>query len=188
MQLEGDITHTLQEIQAGEPDAEAKLVDMVYEQLRRIAHRRLAGERYGHTWQTTDLVHEWVRASGASRALQHVTNRRHLINAVSRAMLNLLISHARARRQQKRGGGQSTVALDQVLDAIECYGTDIVELYDALGLLRQEYPRQAAVFEQHVVGGFGTDELAAIHGVSQRTIQADIRFAKAKLRSMLGDS
>lgn len=179
-----DLTHILARVAGGEQGAADELLPMVYEQLRRIAAARMAGERRDHTLQATALVHEaYARMMGGGSASW--ANRRHFYFAAAESMRRILIEHARARSRLKRGGpGMRRRALDfaAIADlAVENKGEEVLALDDALRRLKDERPRAAEVVTLRFFAGLGVREVADLLGVSPRTVELDWAFARAWL-------
>ncbi|MBL8960930.1 MAG: RNA polymerase subunit sigma-70, partial [Gemmatimonadetes bacterium] len=108
----GDITQLLHEVAAGDRDAFARLVTVVYDELNRLARQRLHGERIGHTLGTTGLVHEAYLRLAGQRSAQW-KNREQFFAVASEAMRRILVDHARRRLRGKRGGGAEHLPLDE---------------------------------------------------------------------------
>ncbi len=159
---------------------------LVYEELRRVAHRRLAGERTGHTLQTTALVHEaYGRLAEADLPWQ---DRAHFFALAARTMRRILVDYARSRLAEKRGGGAQAVPLDQLTVELSAGGEDaeILALHEALEALERQDPRKARVIEAHIFGGLTYEETAEALGISPATVDRDLRLAKAWLARELG--
>lgn len=185
-EADGEITRYLHQLRAGTPGAIDKLVPLLYDDLRRLAHQRLRGERDGHTLDTTALVHEaYVRLS-AQRQVS-AADRSEFFAAASNTMRRVLVDYARGRRRQKRNDGQTPVPLDDVEPFLSDHAVDeTLALDEALGRLEARHPRAARVFEQRLFGGMSLDELAALHGTSTKTVQRDWEAARAWLRKEVG--
>ena len=161
------------------PDA----FEYLYDELRRVAAAKLAGESPGHTLDATALVHEaWLRLAGASVAWR---DRTHFLRAAATAMRRILVDHARAKAAAKRGGGADRVPLD----GLAAPGPDerLIALDDALTRLAATKPQHAALLEMCHFGGLTGDEAAAALGVSAATADRMARYAKAWLRVEVGD-
>ena len=162
---------------AGEAAAVASMFPLVYEELRRLAHRHLSREPTGRTLGTTELVHEaYLRLIDQTRV--QWTGRAHFMGVAATAMRRILVDRARARRSLKRGGALAPVSLD-ALDL----GTDeradlIVALDEALDRLRELDARQARVVECRFFGGMTEEETAEALAIGLRTAKRD--WAKAK--------
>ena len=159
-----DVTGLLLAWRAGDRAAFEALIPLVYEELRRIAHRQLAGERH-QTLQTVDLVHEaYVRLVDASRVRWQ--NRSHFLAVAARAMRRILVDSARIRRAQKRGGDQSRVELDPNLVAALTPGIDVIALDEALRELAAADPRRGHVVELRYFGGLTVEETSQVLDVA----------------------
>jgi RNA polymerase sigma-70 factor (ECF subfamily) len=181
-----EVTALLRRCTDGDTSALDRLMPLVYEELRRVAHRRLAGERTGHTLQTTALVHEaYARMAEADLPMQ---NRAHFFALAARTMRRILVDYARARLADKRGGGAQAVPLDDLTVELADSGEDaeILALHEALQALERQDERKARVIEAHIFGGLTYDETAAALGISPATVDRDLRLAKAWLARELG--
>jgi RNA polymerase sigma factor (TIGR02999 family) len=160
-------------------DAE-KLVPLVYQELRRLAHRHLQHEATGHTLTTTDLVHEaYLQLAGQDRAQWH--SKGHFMAVAAMAMRHILVDHARTIGAFKRGGARRRVPLESADVAIEDRAELLIALDEALNHLRELDARQAQVVECRFFAGLTEDETAAALGVSVRTAERDWTKAKAWL-------
>lgn len=179
-----DMTRLLVRIAEGDPRATEELLPLVYDQLRRIASARMAGERRDHTLQATALLHEaYVRMMGGGN--EAWANRRHFYFAAAEAMRRILIEHARARSRLKRGGpGSKRRVLDfgAIADlASEDRSDEILALDAALSRLKDQRARAAEVVTLRFFAGLTVDEAAELLGVSPRTVELDWAFARAWL-------
>jgi RNA polymerase sigma factor (TIGR02999 family) len=180
-----EITVLLRRWEDGDERALDRLMPLVYDELLALAHRRLAGERTGHTLQTTDLVHEaYGRLAEVDLPLQ---DRAHFFALAARAMRRILVDHARARMAGKRGGGRVPVSLDELaVEPPADDGAEVLALHEALEALEKQDPRKARVVEAHIFGGLTYDETAIALGISPATVDRDLRLAKAWLARELG--
>ncbi len=161
----------------GDPAARERLVPIVYEELRRLAHHYMRGERSGHTLQTTALVNEvYLRLAGID-ALQW-RDRVHFFAMAATLMRRVLVDYARQRGREKRGAGVSFTALDENAAAPQP-AIDIVALDEALGRLAAVDPQQGHVVELRFFAGLSVEESAEALGVSPATVKRD--WATAKL-------
>lgn len=171
----------------GDGAAADELLPLVYAEMLGIARRRLAGQR-GHTLQPTALCHEaWLKvAQGAA----DFRDRQHFLACAARAMRQILVDHARARRAQKRGAGEVAhlESLDGLLVACEDRALDLVELDDLLRQLAAVDPDLAPVVELRFFGGLTVDETAAVLGRSVRSVERQWTLARGWLRTQLSDS
>jgi RNA polymerase sigma factor (TIGR02999 family) len=168
------ITEALYALRNGAPDAMDRLVPLVYEQLRRIAHLQLRAEPVGHTFSTTALVHEaYLKLVDQTRA--DWQDRGHFFAVASGAMRRILVDYARRYRAARRGGGDDgaparPVSLDDAEIALAERADALVALDEALERLGEFDERQARVVECRFFGGLTEEETAAALGVSQRTV------------------
>lgn len=180
-----EVTNLLQDWAGGDRGALDRLIPRLYDELRRLAHRRLHRERPDHTLGTTALVHEaYLRLVDVERA--GFESRAHFLAMASRAMRRVLVDHARHRDAQKRGGGARPVTLDDALHLAAEDAIRFLELDHALSRLESVDARQASILEQHYFGGLSVDEIAEVASVSRSTVKRDLRFARAWLATELG--
>jgi RNA polymerase sigma factor (TIGR02999 family) len=174
-----EISRLLLACKGGDEHALAQLMPLVYDELHVLAHRRLQGERTGHTLQTTELIHEaYLRLSGADVAWE---DRVHFFALAAQMMRRILVDHARSRGRAKRGGGAVQVTLEDVAIVDGEPGADLVALDEALERLSTLDPRKARVVELHYFAGLTYDETATAIGVSAATVERELRMAKAWL-------
>jgi RNA polymerase sigma-70 factor (ECF subfamily) len=183
--LQGEVTTLLDQIRAGRPDAQDKLVELVYQELRRLAAGLLRRERAGHTLQATALVHEALLRLHRPDALGGARNRSQFLAAAARAMGRVLVDHALRRAADKRGGGQSPLLLEEALDYSAEQRLDLLAIHEALDRLAELHARQAQVVELRFFGGYTVEEIAEQIQVSVSTVESDFRKATAFLRSQL---
>ena len=158
---------------------------VVYEELRRVAHRHLRGEATGHSLGTTALVHE---AYLELIRLEHIRwpGRAYVLAAASQAMRRVLIDHAVARRAQKRGGGAVAAPLDDALAMAVSRGDELLALDEALDRLAAVNERYGRVVECRFFGGMSVEETAEALGTSAATVKRDWTMARAWLNRELG--
>lgn len=168
------ITEALCALRNGAPEAMDRLVPLVYEQLRRIAHLQLRAEPVGHTFSTTALVHEaYLKLVDQTRA--EWQDRGHFFAVASGAMRRILVDYARRYRAGRRGGGEDgapvrPVPLDDTDIPVAERADALVALDEALERLGRLDERQARVVECRFFGGLTEEETATALGVSQRTV------------------
>jgi RNA polymerase sigma factor (TIGR02999 family) len=157
-----------------------QLTPLVYDELRRRARHYLHGERPNHTLRPTALVNEvYLRMVNVERVNWH--DRSHFFAIAARHMRRILVDSARARRNQKRGGGAANVTFDEYLAPFE-RGPDLVALDDALEQLALQDPRKARVVELRFFGGLTNEEIADALTISTDTVTRDWQVAKLWLR------
>ena len=180
-----DVTALLGRVREGDRQSTDRLLELVYDQLRRVAQRRMQDERPGHSLEATALVHEaYLRLvrnpepDWSSRAQFYV--------AAARAMERILVEHARGRKRLKRGGDRRPVASDVLDLASDENLEDVVALKDAIDRLEAEDPRAATVTRLRFYAGLTVGETAAAMEVSERTVMREWSYARAWLRDALG--
>ncbi|MDQ5845517.1 MAG: sigma-70 family RNA polymerase sigma factor [Acidobacteriota bacterium] len=175
-----DLTGLLIEWREGDPSALEKLTPLVYDELRRIAHRYMQRERNGHTLQTTALVNEaYLRLAGQQKIQWQ--SRAHFFAVSAQVMRHILIDHARRRHYAKRGGEASQVQLEDTAAMSQQRAAELVALDDALDELANLDPRKARVVELRYFGGLSLEETAEVLEISVMTVRRDWRAAKAWL-------
>ena len=179
-----DVTQLLQQWQAGDAAAVDQLMPLVYDELRRLAHHHLKGERSGHTLSTTALVHEaYLNMIGQAPAPWQ--DRTHFFAIASRVMRRVLIWYARKRNAAKRGGGQANVALDEEAVLSDDRLEELLALNHALERLEAMDPRLCRVVECRYFGGLSIPETAEVLAISPATVKRDWQTARAWLRRAL---
>jgi RNA polymerase sigma factor (TIGR02999 family) len=178
------VTQLLQQWSHGENTALAELIPLVYEELRRLAHRYMEGERPDHTLQTTALVNEaYLRL--ADQTNPNWQSRAHFFAVAARGMRRILVSYARSNRAQKRGGGAARIELDEAAILSPEQSKEIVDLHEALERLGTLDSRKAQVVELKYFAGLNHDEIAEVMKISAVTVRRDWVFAKAWLHKEL---
>jgi RNA polymerase sigma factor (TIGR02999 family) len=180
-----DVTRILSAVEKGEAGAAEQLLPLVYDELRKLAAKRLAQEKPGQTLQATALVHEaYLRLVGT--ADPGWDSRGHFFATAAEAMRRILVDRARDRRRLKRGGSRRRQDLDlDALTAPDAPPDDLLDLDDALDRLGQIDARAAALVKLRLFAGLTLDQAAAALGVSPRTADFDWRFARAWLFEQL---
>ena len=179
-----DVTQLLREWNQGDSEAAARLMPLVYEELRRRAADCLRRERKDHTLQPTALVHEaYMKLMRQNRAQWE--NRAHFYGMAARLMRRILVDHARARNASKRGGQMRKIYLDETRELAQERAPDLLALDDALKSLAVSHPRESEIVELKFFGGLNSKEIAEILNVSTKTVLRDWQFAKAWLNRQL---
>lgn len=164
------LTELLQEWSDGDGRAVDRIVDLLYDELREIAHRHLTREATGHTVQTTALVHEaYLGLVDQSRARWQ--DRTHFLATASRVMRHILVDHARSRGARKRGGDRIRVPLQAGTAVADPPSVDLLDLDRALQALAEQDARMARVVECRFFGGMTDEETAHALDVSPRTVR-----------------
>jgi RNA polymerase sigma factor (TIGR02999 family) len=179
-----EVTQLLADWSQGDHTALEKLTPLVHEELRRLAHHYMEGQRPDHTLQTTALVNEaYLRLADQSKP--NFTTRSHFFAVAAKAMRQILINHAKAQQRQKRGAGASKVELDEAALIAPEQPSAILDLNDALERLALLDSRKAHVVELKYFGGLDQDEIAEVLKVSPVTVRRDWVFARAWLYTEL---
>src|SRR5436189_1837599 len=174
------VTQFLQKWSRGDSAALTELTPLVYEELHRLAHHFMEGQRPNHTLQTTALVNEaYLRL--ADQTNPRWQNRAHFFAVAARAMRQILVSYARSQQAQKRGGGALKIDLDEAALVSPEESKEIVDLHEALETLATLDSRKAQVVELKYFGGLNYDEMAEVLKISPVTVRRDWRFAKVWL-------
>jgi RNA polymerase sigma factor (TIGR02999 family) len=181
-----NVTAILRAAQAGDRDAAAQLLPLVYDELRKLAQARMARLPPGQTLQPTALVHEaYLRLLGKQD--QRMESRRHFFFAAARAMRDILVEQARSKAGPRRGGDRQRVELREDAVAVEPPVADVLALHEALNELEKEDPLKAQIVNLRYFAGMTVPEAADVLGISQRTLHRHWRFIKAWLQSRLAD-
>ncbi|HEU4689576.1 MAG TPA: ECF-type sigma factor [Vicinamibacterales bacterium] len=162
-----------------------EILPVVYDELRKMAARRLRDERTSHTLSATALVHEtWLELTKLNRIQWQ--NRAHYLGFAAQAMRRILIDYAVARRRQKRGGGQAPIHLESDAWAVaEARSEDLIALDEALVRLAALNERQARIVEYRFYGGMSVEEAAESLGISPATVKREWATARAWLNREL---
>jgi len=175
-----DATVLLTAVERGEPKAAAELLELVYQELRQLATRKMAQELPGQTLQPTALVHEaWLRLVRADNP--SFENRAHFFSAAAEAMRRILIDRARRRQARRHGGGLERIHLDDCDPIAPQADDELLAVHEALEKLDQEHPVQAQVVKLRYFGGRTNEEVAQILGISLTTVKTYWAFARAWL-------
>jgi RNA polymerase sigma factor (TIGR02999 family) len=170
--------------EAGDPEAAARLLPLVYGELRKLAGAWMGKLTPGQTLQPTALVHEaYLRLLG-KRDL-NLSGQRHFFFAAARAMRDILVEKARSKAGPKRGGGRRRVELNEHLVALEPTADNVLAVSEALDDLEREDPLKAQLVQLRYFAGMNMEEAARVLGISERTAHRHWRFIKAWLRSRL---
>jgi len=178
-----EITALLARLRQGDRLAEEELLTMVYQELRRIAQQQMDGERAGHTWQATELVHQtYLRMFDGMTGFE---NRAHFFAIAARQMRRLLVEHARSKAADKRGGDLRQVSLSGGGELGLAPDFDLLALDEALQKFEQLYPRASQVVELRFFAGLTEVETAELLEISLTTLKREWNFAKVWLYRQL---
>lgn len=188
----GPVTEVLAAVDRGEVAAVDRLYELVYDELRTVARRKMAGEAAGLTLQPTALIHETYLRLLDGVPEQGWQNRRHFFAAAAETMRRILVEHARRRRRVKHGGHLARAPLDEAglaesLAAPE-RSDDLLALDDALRELEREDPGKAELVSLRYFGGLTLDEAAQMRGISRATAARHWAYAKAWLFDRIAGS
>jgi len=183
MNAADEVTKLLNEMSSGDETSPEKLLEIVYDDLRRLAGAYMQNERSDHTLQATALVHEaymrlvdWKNVSWQNRA--------QFFSVAAEVMRKVLIDHARERKTQKRSGHK--LVLDEAISLPDRRPIDLLALDEALQSLEQLDPRQAKIVELRFFGGLSIEETAYVLKIGESTVRREWTFAKAWFQRELG--
>ena len=175
--IQSEITRILDEWSAGDPDALAKLMPEIVDDLHRMAERYLQREGPGQTLQPTALVNEvYLRLVG--RRTVRWQNRAHFFAFTAEMMRRILVDTARRKRAEKRGGGGVKVSLEAIFHLPQDDDPDLIAVDDALEALAKVDPRQARIIELRFFAGLELTEVAEVLDISLATVKRELRTAK----------
>ncbi len=174
------ITQLLIDWSTGKESALEELMPLVYEELRRMARRYLKKQPSGHTFQTTELIHEaYLKlANGENQKWQ---NRSHFFGVAAQAMRHILVDYAKSKHRKKRGGWQERITFAEESLGRKDSSKELVALDDALNQLAVLDERKVRVVEMKFFGGLKIDEIAGVLKISPETVKRDWSFAKTWL-------
>ena len=175
-----EVTRILNAIQAGDTKAAEELLPVVYEELRRLAAHKMAGEAEGHTLQPTALVHEaWLRLAGSSQP--NWENKAHFFGAAAEAMRRILVDHARRKQSLKRGGGAERKELDESALVLTAPPDELLAVHEALDALARQDPSAAELVKLRYFVGMTMSEAALTLGLGKRTAEDLWTYARVWL-------
>jgi RNA polymerase sigma factor (TIGR02999 family) len=183
----GEVSLLLAQMRLGHKDALAKLIPLVYAELRRLAGYYFRGERIGHTLQPTALVHEaFLRLFAQDRV--EWRHRGQFIGVAALLMRRILVDYARQRAAGKRAGSAMTLNEERFSPSAGIDRTEeILAVEEVLGRLAKLDSQQARIVELRYFGGLSVDETAQTLAISARTVKRDWAMARAWLRAQLAD-
>jgi RNA polymerase sigma factor (TIGR02999 family) len=180
-----DVTRILAAIEAGDPQAAADLLPLVYEELRKLAAARIAAERPGQTLQATALVHEAYLRLVGSDAARPWNGRGHFFGAAAEAMRRILVERARRRQTDKRGGGLARHDVADLQLATPELGEELLALDEALGKLAAVDPAKAELVKLRHFAGLTIEQAALALGISTATANRHWAYARAWLHQAI---
>lgn len=174
------ITLLLDEWGSGDERALEELMPLVYDELRRMAKGFMRRLPAGHTFQTTELLHEtYLKLAGKNE--KHWANRSHFFGVAAKAMRHILVDHARSKHADKRGGWRERVSLVDDLAGSDVQSAQVLALDEALTALAELDRRKSDVVELKYFGGLTNEETAEALAISVETVKRDWRFARTWL-------
>jgi RNA polymerase sigma factor (TIGR02999 family) len=178
-----EVTRILSQVSRGVDQADRRLLEIVYSELKRIAAAKMAAQEPDHTLQPTALVHEaYLRLLGSSRTGSNAyRDSGHFFAAAAAAMRSILVDHARRKGALKRGPERARVTLHPDLMGQDDSLDRILQVHEALEALAADHPRSASIVELLFFGGLSAAEAASLLGLSSRTVEREWRFARAWL-------
>jgi RNA polymerase sigma factor (TIGR02999 family) len=180
-----DVTQILSAIEAGDPKAAAELLPLVYDELRKLAAARLAGEKPGQTLQATALVHEAYLRLVGGRPQQDWSSRGHFFAAAAEAMRRILVDQARRKLSLRRGGGLTRLPIeDQEIEAAEL-SVDLLAVHEALDRFQDIDPTAAQIVKLRYFAGLTIPQAAEALGISTSTADRSWAYARAWLHAAL---
>jgi RNA polymerase sigma factor (TIGR02999 family) len=178
------VTALLQQWSEGNKEALDRLTPVVYGQLRKMASNSLKSERPNHTLRATELVHEaYLKLVDSDIPWQ---NRVHFYAVAAQVLRHILVDYAKANRREKRGGNAEKIPLDEAIVVSPEASAEVVSLDEALKQLALNDERKSKVVELAFFGGMTHEEIAAALNTSSKTVQRELRVAKAWLHRELG--
>jgi RNA polymerase sigma-70 factor (ECF subfamily) len=184
--MRNQASEILTAIVAGDDADSHRLLELVYDDLRRLAGRYLKQERVGHTLQATALVNEaYLKLIDQTEA--DWRGRSHFFAVGAQAMRRVLVNHAKSKKRLKRGGQGRRIPLDEPLAISAERDEDVLALDEALEKLAALDPRQAKLVELRFFGGLNVEETAEVLGISKRTVEREWAACRAWLRRELTD-
>lgn len=180
-----DITVLLNQLESGDKNQVEAIYPLVYDHLRDLASGQLRRERKGHTLETTALVHEaYIKLVDQDQASFH--NRSHFLAIAALAMRRILISYARKRKAEKRGGNEIPVTFVDGMAARQAEPEKLLDLDEALTKLEEMNERHAKIVQYRFFGGLTYKEIAKVIGDTEHSVRYDWRVARAWLKREMG--
>ncbi len=182
------VTHILAAVERGDPHAAVDLLPLVYDELRKLAAQRLAGEKPGQTLQATALVHEaYVRLVGGEQP-QDWNGRGHFFAAAAEAMRRILVENARRKNRVKHGGDRERVEIEMASLPTRMTSDELIALDEALEKLRQEDPVKAQLVTLRYFGGMTVEQASEVLNISRVTAHRYWVYARAWLHQQITGS
>ena len=180
----GDVTACLERVNSGDEEARARLIEILYSEMRRLARWHMRREREDHTLQTTALINEAYLKLVDQRESDW-QNRAHFFAVAARVMRNVLVDRARSRQFVKRGGGAKKVSADEILIASPEKDVNVIDLHEALTTLAELDERKSRIVDLRYFAGLSVEEAAEVLDISVITVKREWLKAKAWLYQAL---
>lgn len=181
-----DITALLNQLENNKQNQAEVIYPLVYNHLREVAHGQLLHERQGHTFQTTALVNEaYLKLVDQDQASFH--NRAHFLAIAAIAMRRILISYARKRNAEKRGGKETPITFLDGMAVRQARTEELLDLDQALEKLHKMNERQSNIVQYRFFGGLTYKEIAKVIGDTEHAVRYDWRVARAWLKREISD-
>ncbi len=174
------ITQFLDELSHGNDIAFGELMPLVYDELRRMAKRYMRGQSAGHTFQTTELIHE-AYLKLVDNKEKEWKNRSHFFGVASQAMRHILVDYARGKQSLKRGGSPQQITLDENAIISSNSSNEMLAVHEALEKLGELDKRKVRVVEMKFFGGLTMEEIAEVLFISPETVKRDWKFSRTWL-------
>jgi RNA polymerase sigma factor (TIGR02999 family) len=182
-----DVTRILSAMEQGDTKAAGELLPLVYQELRRIAAHKMAGEASGHTLQATALVHEaWLRLAASQE--QSWQNRAHFFGAAAEAMRRILVEHARRKQSLKRGGAVGQEELYETALVLAAAPDELLAVHEALDALAREDPPSAELVKLRYFVGMTMEEAATALNLPLRNAERLWTYARVWLQREIRNS
>jgi RNA polymerase sigma factor (TIGR02999 family) len=174
------VTRLLREWSSGKQDVVDELTPLVYAELRRLAENYFRRERADHTLQPTAVIHEaWMRL--VEQGQPQWSSRSHFYSFAAHLMRQILVDHARSRRAQKRGAGEHNLSVNDIDVASRALDIDVLALDEALTRLAAIDERKVRLIELRFFSGMAIEEIAEAVATSTRTVERELKLARAWL-------
>ncbi|MBX7169524.1 MAG: sigma-70 family RNA polymerase sigma factor [Pyrinomonadaceae bacterium] len=188
--MTSDVSHQISNLlidwSKGDDFALEQLIPLIYEELHQMARRYMRRQPLGHTFQTTELIHEaYLKIAKAGD--QNWQNRSHFLGVAATAMRHILVNYALSKQRQKRGGWQQKVTFAEDLAASNNNSSEIIALNEALKKLGEIDERRSRVVEMKFFGGLKIEEIAEVLKISPETVKRDWQFSRTWLLRELAD-
>jgi RNA polymerase sigma factor (TIGR02999 family) len=182
-----DVTQILNSLEHGDPSRSDELIQIVYQELRKLAAVRMAAERDDQTLQPTALVHEaYLRLVGSEA--REWNSRSHFFGAAAESMRRILIDRARRKKAARHGGGLARVDLEKIDIAVNAEDDRLLEIDEAVERLAERDEQAAQLVKLRFFGGMTNTEAAKVMGLSDRTAHRVWAYARATLFAELASS